>query len=33
LLDAALATIPIETFAAGRFRFPPGLIAAGVRHD
>jgi cytochrome b pre-mRNA-processing protein 3 len=32
-LDAALATIPIEDFAAGRFRFPPGLIAAGVRHD
>jgi len=32
-LDAALATIPIETFAAGRFRFPLGLIAAGDRHD
>ena len=29
LLDAALATIPIETFATGRFRFPPGSIAAG----
>ena len=29
LLDAALATIPVETFATGRFRFPPGSIAAG----
>jgi cytochrome b pre-mRNA-processing protein 3 len=29
LLDAALATIPIETFASGRFRFPSGSIAAG----
>jgi cytochrome b pre-mRNA-processing protein 3 len=25
--DAALATIPIDTFATGRFRFPPGSIA------
>jgi cytochrome b pre-mRNA-processing protein 3 len=32
-LDAALAAIPIEAFATGRFRFPPGLIAAGDRHD
>ena len=32
-LDAALATIPIEVFTAGRFRFPLGLIAAGVPHD
>jgi cytochrome b pre-mRNA-processing protein 3 len=32
-LDAALATIPIEDFTAGRFRFPLGSIAAGVRHD
>lgn len=29
LLDAALATVPVETFATGRFRFPPGSIAAG----
>ena len=29
LLDAALATILVETFATGRFRFPPGSIAAG----
>jgi cytochrome b pre-mRNA-processing protein 3 len=28
-LDAALAVIPIEEFATGRFRFPPGSIAAG----
>lgn len=28
-LDAALARIAVEAFAAGRFRFPPGLIAAG----
>jgi cytochrome b pre-mRNA-processing protein 3 len=28
-LDATLATVPIETFAAGRFRFPLGSIAAG----
>ena len=28
-LDAALASIPIEAFATGRFRFPPGSIAAG----
>jgi cytochrome b pre-mRNA-processing protein 3 len=32
-LDAALAAIPIETFATGRFRFPPGSIAAGDRYD
>jgi len=32
-LDAALAAIPIETFATGRFRFPLGLLAAGERHD
>jgi cytochrome b pre-mRNA-processing protein 3 len=32
-LDAALATIPIEAFTAGRFRFPLGSIAAGVPHD
>ena len=31
-LDAALATIPIEVFTAGRFRFPFGSIAAGVPH-
>jgi cytochrome b pre-mRNA-processing protein 3 len=31
-LDAALAAIPIEAFATGRFRFPPGSIAAGDRH-
>ena len=28
-LDAALGQIPVEAFASGRFRFPPGLIAAG----
>lgn len=28
-LDAALRQIPIEAFATGRFRFPPGLLAAG----
>jgi cytochrome b pre-mRNA-processing protein 3 len=33
LLDAALSAIPVETFASGRFRFPPGSIAAGGRHD
>jgi cytochrome b pre-mRNA-processing protein 3 len=32
-LDAALATIPIEVFTSGRFRFPLGSIAAGVPHD
>ena len=32
-LDAALAAIPMEEFAAGRFRFPPGPIAAGGVHD
>jgi cytochrome b pre-mRNA-processing protein 3 len=32
-LDAALTAIPIEAFTAGRFRFPPGLTAAGVPHD
>jgi cytochrome b pre-mRNA-processing protein 3 len=31
-LDAALATIPIEVFTGGRFRFPLGSIAAGVPH-
>jgi len=30
-LDAALAAIPIEAFANGRFRFPPGLIVTGDR--
>jgi cytochrome b pre-mRNA-processing protein 3 len=33
LLDAALTTIPIETFATGRFRFPLGLFTAGDSHD
>jgi cytochrome b pre-mRNA-processing protein 3 len=28
-LDAALGQIPVEAFASGRFRFPPGAIAAG----
>ena len=32
-LDAALAAIPMEAFVTGRFRFPPGLIASGGRHD
>jgi cytochrome b pre-mRNA-processing protein 3 len=32
-LDAALATIPIEAFTSGRFRFPLGSIVAGVPHD
>jgi cytochrome b pre-mRNA-processing protein 3 len=32
-LDAALAAIPIEAFTTGRFRFPPGSIAAEDRHD
>ncbi len=32
-LDAALAAIPIEAFANGLFRFPPGSIAAGDRDD
>ena len=32
-LDAALATIPIEVFTGGRFRFPLGSIVAGVRYD
>ena len=32
LLDGALAAIPIEAFATGRFRFPPGAIAAGDRN-
>ena len=32
-LDAALAAIPMEEFATGQFRFPPGLIAAGGSHD
>ena len=32
-LDAALAAIPMEAFATGRFRFPPGSIAGGGSHD
>jgi cytochrome b pre-mRNA-processing protein 3 len=32
-LDAGLATVPIDAFTAGRFRFPLGSIAAGVPHD
>jgi cytochrome b pre-mRNA-processing protein 3 len=32
-LDAALATIPVEGFTSGRFRFPLGSIAPGVSHD
>jgi cytochrome b pre-mRNA-processing protein 3 len=32
-LDAALAAIPIEAFATGRFRFPLGSIAAGDPYD
>jgi cytochrome b pre-mRNA-processing protein 3 len=32
-LDAALAAIPMEEFATGRFRFPSGSIAAGASHD
>ena len=32
-LDAALATMPIEVFTAGRFRFPLGSIGAGVPDD
>jgi cytochrome b pre-mRNA-processing protein 3 len=32
-LDAALAAIPMEEFASGRFRFPPGSIASGGGHD
>ena len=28
-LDAALAAIPLEDFATGRFRFPEGRIGAG----
>ena len=32
-LDAALATISIEVFTAGRFRFPLSSIAAEVPHD
>ena len=32
-LDAALAAIPIEAFASGRFHFPPGAIASGDHHD
>jgi cytochrome b pre-mRNA-processing protein 3 len=32
-LDAALAAIPMDEFATGRFRFPPGSIAAGGSHD
>jgi cytochrome b pre-mRNA-processing protein 3 len=32
-LDAALAAIPMEAFATGRFRFPSGSIASGGCHD
>jgi cytochrome b pre-mRNA-processing protein 3 len=32
-LDAALKAIPMEEFATGRFRFPPGSVAAGGSHD
>ncbi len=32
-LDAALATIPVEAFTEGRFRFPRGSIDAGDGHD
>jgi cytochrome b pre-mRNA-processing protein 3 len=32
-LDAALAAIPMEAFATGRFRFPSGSIASGDGHD
>ena len=32
-VDAALAATPIDAFAAGRFRFPLGSIAAGVPHE
>ena len=32
-LDDALAAIPMEAFATGRFRFPPGSIAAGGSHE
>jgi cytochrome b pre-mRNA-processing protein 3 len=32
-LDVALAAIPMAEFATGRFRFPPGSIAAGDNHD
>lgn len=32
-LDAALTTVPIEAFTAGRFCFPSGLIAAEAPHD
>ncbi len=32
-LDVALAAIPMEAFATGQFRFPPGSIASGGRHD
>ncbi len=32
-LDAALAAIPLDTFATGDFRFPSGSIAAGGSHD
>src|ERR1700735_2851065 len=31
-LDAALATIPIEVFTGGRFRFPLGSLVAGISH-
>jgi len=32
-LDAALAAVPIEAFATGRFRFPPGSVPPRERHD
>jgi cytochrome b pre-mRNA-processing protein 3 len=32
-LDAALASIPIETFTTGGFRFPRGSIGGGDGHD
>jgi len=32
-LDAALAAMPIEAFATGRFSFPEGSSAAGGSHD
>jgi cytochrome b pre-mRNA-processing protein 3 len=32
-LDAALAAIPMEAFATGRFRFPPGSLEGGGSHD
>jgi cytochrome b pre-mRNA-processing protein 3 len=32
-LDEALKAIPMEAFATGRFRFPPGSIVSGGSHD